>query len=58
VGQSALDLVIALQEASPSVHVDPALSGEGAILFNPICLKAEEPEIVARQVRALLARGQ
>jgi hypothetical protein len=51
---SALDVVIALQNGSPSIHVDPLLCEQGTVIFNPMCLQPGEPEIIAAAVRRLL----
>jgi hypothetical protein len=51
---SALDLVIALQDGSPSIQIDPVLCEQGAITFSPMCLQPGEAEIVAASVRQLL----
>jgi L-seryl-tRNA(Ser) seleniumtransferase len=51
---SALDLVIALQNGSPAIQVDPLLCDQGIVTFNPMCLQPGEVEIVAASVRRLL----
>jgi L-seryl-tRNA(Ser) seleniumtransferase len=51
---SALDLVIALQNGSPSIQIDPLLCEQGTVTFNPMCLQSGEAEIVAASVRQLL----
>lgn len=51
---SALDLVIALQNGSPAIQVDPLQCDQGTVTFNPMCLQPGEPEIVAACVRRLL----
>jgi L-seryl-tRNA(Ser) seleniumtransferase len=53
-GITAMDLVIRLQNGTPSVHVNPSLVHEGIIVFGPACLKDNEPEIIGRQVRSIL----
>ena len=52
--QPALDLVIALQNGSPPIQVDPLLCDRGIVTFNPVCLQQGEAEIVAASVRGLL----
>jgi len=52
---SALDLVIALQNGTPSIHVDPTYCDRGIVLLNPMCLQAGEAEQVARAVSLALA---
>jgi D-glucosaminate-6-phosphate ammonia-lyase len=51
---SALELVIALQDGSPAIQVDPLLYEQGTVTFNPMCLQPGEAEIVATAVRQLL----
>jgi L-seryl-tRNA(Ser) seleniumtransferase len=52
---SALDLVIALQNGDPSVHIDPTLADRGIVTLNPICLQPGQAEIVVRAVKLALA---
>lgn len=52
---SALDLIIRLQNGTPSIHADPTHVDHGVVLFNPMCLKPDEPEIIGKTVTALLA---
>jgi D-glucosaminate-6-phosphate ammonia-lyase len=54
---SALELVIALQDGTPSVAADPSLCDEGVVIFNPVCLQPAEPELIAAAVRRVLAGG-
>jgi D-glucosaminate-6-phosphate ammonia-lyase len=51
---SALDLVIALQNGSPSIQADPLLCDQGIVSFNPMCLQPGEAEVVAASIRRLL----
>jgi L-seryl-tRNA(Ser) seleniumtransferase len=51
---SALGLVIALQDGSPAIQIDPLLCEQGTVTFNPMCLQPGEAEIVAASVRKLL----
>ena len=51
---SALDLVIALQNGSSPIQIDPLLCEQGTVTFNPMCLQPGEAEIVAASVRRLL----
>ena len=53
-GYGAMTLVKRLQEASPSIRADPARTHEATVIFNPLCLKDDEPEAIGRAVRALL----
>jgi L-seryl-tRNA(Ser) seleniumtransferase len=52
---SALDLVIALQNGAPSIHVDPTWCDRGTVVVNPMCLQDGEAELVARAVTLALA---
>lgn len=53
----ALDAVIALQNGTPSVHVDPTLVRAGLIRFNPMALKPGEGRIAGQRLAALVARS-
>ena len=55
-GTSAFDLVIALQDGSPAVHVDPSFVDEGRVLMRGLCLKDDEAPVIARRVNEALAR--
>jgi D-glucosaminate-6-phosphate ammonia-lyase len=52
---TALDLVIALQNGTPSIHVDPTWCDRGMIVVNPMCLQDGEAERVARAINLALA---
>jgi D-glucosaminate-6-phosphate ammonia-lyase len=54
---SALELVIALQNGTPSIAADPSLCDDGIVIFNPVCLQPTEPERIAAAVRRVLAGG-
>ena len=54
-GLSAMDLVIQLQDGTPSIHANPTHVSDGIVAFGPMCLKEGEPEIVGQRVRDLLA---
>jgi D-glucosaminate-6-phosphate ammonia-lyase len=47
---TALDLVIALQNGTPSIHVDPTWCDRGMVVVNPMCLQDGEAEQVARAI--------
>ena len=55
-GSSAFDLVIALQDGSPAVHVDPSFVDEGRVVMRALCLKDDEAPVIARRVNEVLAR--
>ncbi len=50
----ALELAIRLQNADPSVHVDPTCSDRGSLHINPMCLTADQAPQVAAAVRSAL----
>jgi len=54
---SALDLVIALQNGSPSIQADPILCDRGVVTFSPTCLQPGEPELIAAAVQRLVAES-
>ena len=54
-GPSAFDLVIALQDGSPAVHVDPSFVDEGRVVVRALCLKDDQAPVVARRVNEVLA---
>jgi L-seryl-tRNA(Ser) seleniumtransferase len=49
---SALELTIALQNASPAVHVDPTFADRGEIHISPICLRDDQVPLVAPAIGA------
>ncbi len=57
-GLSAFDLVIALQDGSPAVHVDPSSVDEDRVVITALCLKDDEALVVARRVNEALARAR
>lgn len=50
----ALDLVIALQNGKPSIHVDPTHHERGLALFNPMCLRDDQIGLITARVCELL----
>jgi L-seryl-tRNA(Ser) seleniumtransferase len=52
--RTALELCIALEQGTPSVHADPSRVRSGSIVFNPWCLKEGDPEKIAARVKPLL----
>ena len=54
-GPSAFDLVIALQDGSPAVHVDPSFVNDGRVVVWALCLKDDQAPVVARRVNEVLA---
>lgn len=53
-GPTAFDLVLALQDGAPAIHVDPSRVDEGLVLLRALCLDADEPRVIARRVNAAL----
>ena len=54
---SALELVIALQNGTPSIAADPTFCDDGIVTFNSMCLQPGEPERISAAVRQVLATG-
>ena len=54
-GPCAFDLVIALQDGSPAVHVDPSLVDDGRVVVRALCLKEGDAPVIARRVNEVLA---
>ena len=57
-GHSAFDLVIALQDGSPAVHVDPSLVDNRKVVVRALCLKEGDAPVIARRVNEVLARAR
>ena len=57
-GPSAFDVVIALQDGSPAVHVDPSFVDEGRVVMRALCLKDGESRVIARRINEVLAPGR
>lgn len=53
-GKTALDVVLELQAGDPPIQANTGRVSEGIVLFGPVCLKAGEPERVARRLREIL----
>jgi L-seryl-tRNA(Ser) seleniumtransferase len=52
--RSVSDLVLELQDGTPSIHVDNRRVGEATIGLAPIALKPHEPAMIAKRLRELL----
>lgn len=50
----AFQLVQQLQQSTPPIHVDHSRLPDGIIVCNPMCLKQDEPAMIARRLRDLL----
>ena len=57
-GPSAFDLVIALQDGSPAVHVDPSFVDDGRVVVRALCLKEGDAPVIAPRVNEVLARAR
>ena len=57
-GPSAFNLVIALQDGSPAVHVDPSFVNDGRVVARALCLKEGDAPVIARRVNEVLARAR
>ena len=57
-GHSAFDLVIALQDGSPAVHVDPSFVDDGRVAMRALCLKEGDTRVIARRVNEVLGRAR
>jgi len=53
-GLSALELVRALEEGTPSIAANPTYVQEGVVVFGPMCLRSGEESAIAARLRALL----
>ncbi|MCY4468937.1 MAG: hypothetical protein OXC08_09460 [Thiotrichales bacterium] len=53
-GPSAFDLVVALQDGSPAVHVDPSFVDDGRVVVRALCLKEGDAPVIARRVNEVL----
>ena len=47
-------VISTLQNGKPSIHVDPSQREQDKILINPMCLKDDEPRIIAAALRKAL----
>ncbi len=52
--KTALAVVLELQGGDPPIQANTGRVSEGIVLFGPVCLKAGEPEQVARRLREIL----
>ncbi len=53
-GKTALEVILELQTGDPPIQANTGRVSEGIVLFGPVCLKAGEPERVARRLREIL----
>ncbi|MCZ2148525.1 MAG: aminotransferase class V-fold PLP-dependent enzyme [Bryobacterales bacterium] len=52
--RTAMELCVALERGSPSVHPDPSRVRNGVVVFSPWCMRDEDPERIAAAVKPLL----
>ncbi|MCP5151479.1 MAG: aminotransferase class V-fold PLP-dependent enzyme [Ectothiorhodospiraceae bacterium] len=57
-GLDAFDLVLRLQDGTPSIHVDPSRVEAGAIVLDATCLRDEHPEQIAVRLNAILGAAR
>ena len=57
-GTTAMDLVRQLQDGDPGIHASPGMVRDAIVGFGPVCLKPEEPAIIARRVRQILTGAE
>lgn len=50
----ATELVKQLMAGNPIIHVNTSQVYESALLFNPICLRVEDVEAIARRLQQLI----
>ena len=51
---TGMDVCIALQNGTPSIHVDSSQAASGIIGFSPACLRPEDPDAIGRRLRELI----
>lgn len=51
---SGMDVCIALQNGSPSIHADPSQAANGVIGFSPACLRNDDPDAIGKRLRDLI----
>ena len=51
---TGMEVCIALQNGTPSIHADPSQASSGIISINPTCLRPEDPAAIGRRLRELL----
>lgn len=52
---TGMDVCLALQDGTPSIHVDSSQAAGGVIGFSPACLRPEDPDAIGRRLRELVA---
>lgn len=53
--ERGIEVVQKLMRGTPAVHVNTSGVYEGVLTFSPLCLKPEDIDLIARQVRTALA---
>jgi L-seryl-tRNA(Ser) seleniumtransferase len=54
VPRTAMELCIELERGNPSVHADASQAQAGILVFNPWCLREDDPEKIAARLKPLL----
>ncbi len=51
---TGMEVCIALQNGTPSIHADPSQAANGIIGFSPASLRPEDPDLIGRRLRELI----
>jgi hypothetical protein len=51
---SGMDVCIALQNGTPSIHVNPSQAASGILGFSPACLRPEDPDAIGKRLREVV----
>lgn len=51
---TGMEVCIALQNGTPSIHVDPSQAASGVIGFSTACLRPEDPDAIGRRLHELI----
>ena len=54
-GKSALQVVCELQDGDPSIQANPSFVRDGIVAFGPLCLKVDEPSLIAERLAHVLS---
>ena len=55
-GPCAFDLVVALQDGTPSIHVDPGGVEQGVVVMRALCLEEGDPPVIAQRLNEILGQ--
>lgn len=53
-GLTAIELVRRLRAGTPCIEVNPSRVHDGFLIFGPVCLKDDEPEVIGRRLGEIL----